>query len=42
MDKNQKQQLMTGLFILSGLALLLLLLFLLGLSDLFARKVNKK
>ena len=40
MDKNQKQQLMTGLFILSGLALLLLLLFLLGLSDLFARKVT--
>ena len=39
MDKNQKQQLMTGIFILSGLALLLLLLFTLGLSDFFAHKV---
>jgi phospholipid/cholesterol/gamma-HCH transport system substrate-binding protein/paraquat-inducible protein B len=40
MDKNQKQQLMTGIFILSGLALLLLLLFALGLSDFFAHKVT--
>ena len=39
MDKNQKQQLLTGIFILSGLALLLLLLFTLGLSDFFAHKV---
>ena len=39
MDDNQKRQLLSGLFVLSGIALLLVLLFFLGLSDIFTRKV---
>ena len=39
MDDNQKRQLLSGLFVLSGIALLLALLFFLGLSDIFTKKV---
>ena len=39
MDENQKRQLLSGLFVLSGIALLLALLFFLGLSDIFTKKV---
>ena len=39
MDDNQKKQLLSGLFVLSGIILLLVLLFFLGLSDFFTEKV---
>ena len=39
MDDNQKKQFLSGLFVLSGIALLLVLLFFLGLSDFFTQKV---
>ena len=39
MDDNQKKQFLSGLFVLSGIALLLVLLFFLGLSNLFTQKV---
>ena len=39
MDVNQKKQFLSGLFVLSGIALLLALLFFLGLSDFFTEKV---
>ena len=39
MDDNQKRQFLSGLFVLSGIALLLVLLFFLGLSDFFTQKV---
>ena len=39
MDDNQKKQFLSGLFVLSGIALLLVLLFFLGLSDYFTQKV---
>lgn len=40
MNKKEQQNLTTGLFVLSGLVLLLVLLFFLGLSDLFTRKIT--
>ena len=40
MDDNQKRQLLSGLFVISGTILLLVLLFFLGLSDFFAEKVT--
>ena len=39
MEKNRQKELLTGLFIISGLILLLIMLFFLGLSDLFTRKI---
>ncbi len=39
MDDNQKKQFLSGLFVLFGVALLLVLLFFLGLSDFFTQKV---
>ena len=39
MDKNKQKEFLTGLFILLGVALLLTMLFFLGLSDIFTEKV---
>lgn len=39
MNSNRKKELLTGLFIISGVILLLGMLFVLGLSDLFAQKI---
>ena len=39
MDKSKKREMMAGVFIISGILLLLVLLFFLGLSDIFAHKV---
>lgn len=39
MDKKEQKNLLTGLFVISGVVLLLVLLFFLGLSDLFAQKI---
>ncbi|MBR2373942.1 MAG: MCE family protein [Lentisphaeria bacterium] len=40
MDKNQSENLLTGIFTVSGVVLLLVLLFFLGLSDCFSQKVT--
>ena len=40
MDKKEQQHLTTGIFVLSGIVLLLAMLFFLGLSDLFTHKVT--
>ncbi|MBQ9755493.1 MAG: MCE family protein [Lentisphaeria bacterium] len=39
MDNNSKKKLLTGIFIISGVVLLLIMLFVLGLSDLFSQKI---
>ncbi|MBR7139251.1 MAG: MCE family protein [Lentisphaeria bacterium] len=39
MDKSKKQEMLAGVFIISGVILLLITLFVLGLSDLFAHKI---
>ena len=39
MDKSKKREMLAGVFIISGIILLLVLLFFLGLSDMFAHKV---
>lgn len=39
MDKGKKNEIMAGIFILSGVVLLLVMLFFLGLSDLFTQKI---
>ncbi|MBR2872269.1 MAG: MCE family protein [Lentisphaeria bacterium] len=40
MDKREQQHLKAGIFVLSGIILLLTLLFFLGLSDFFTRKIT--
>lgn len=39
MDKSKKQEMLAGVFIISGVILLLITLFVLGMSDLFAHKI---